>query len=104
MPYFRRKPLEVEARQLTADNAKDICDWIHSALVRSGHTTYEGDSVRYTTTGEVIIYTREGPMEASIGDWIIQEPNPTETRLFYPCKPEIFESGYDLIEEETHVG
>ena len=100
MALFRRKPLVVEARQLTADNAKDICDWIHSVLVRGG---YPSKRVTYDTYGHVFIETREGTMEADIGDWIVQEPNPTADRFFYPCKPEIFESGYELEQEEVHA-
>ena len=36
-------------------------------------------------------------MKADIGDYVIKEPFSTDDRKFYPCKPDIFEKTYDLI-------
>ena len=44
---------------------------------------------------KLIIRTLEGDMHASIGDYIIKGVNGE----FYPCKPDIFEKTYDLVEE-----
>ena len=41
------------------------------------------------------IETLEGTMEISDGDYIIKGVNGE----FYPCKPDIFEKTYDIIEE-----
>ncbi len=49
------------------------------------------------TDGCIEIRTKEGLMRADFGDWIIQEPFPTEDRQFYPCKPEIFEATYSIV-------
>lgn len=49
----------------------------------------------YQTQKELIIKTLEGDMKASIGDWIITGINGEE----YPCKPDIFEKTYELLED-----
>lgn len=86
---FRKKPVEIEAVELTAHNAKDICDWMQSALQRSGSPDYPG----FDHTGSVYIHTLEGTMRADIGDWIIRGVQGE----FYPCKPDIFAATYDRV-------
>lgn len=49
----------------------------------------------YQTDKAIDIPTLEGTMHASVGDWIITGVNGEQ----YPCKPDIFEKTYDLIEE-----
>jgi hypothetical protein len=41
------------------------------------------------------IDTLEGTMRANYGDWIIKGVNGE----FYPCKPDIFEKTYDILDE-----
>jgi hypothetical protein len=43
---------------------------------------------------ELFIYTLEGNMHASIGDYIIMGVDGE----FYACKPDKFEKTYDIIE------
>ncbi|TFI30119.1 hypothetical protein [Streptomyces sp. 4R-3d] len=103
MPKFRKKPVEIEAVQWdgTAEGATPIIDWILSS---GGTATYrcsnpdrcarnDGD-----TPHAIQIPTLEGDMAASVGDWIIREPFPTNDRLFYPCKPDIFAATYEPVE------
>ena len=49
----------------------------------------------YQTDKELMIDTLEGTLHASVGDYIITglrgEP--------YPCKPDIFEQTYELVED-----
>jgi hypothetical protein len=45
--------------------------------------------------GNVFIPTLEGTMTASPGDWIIKGL----CGEFYPCKPDIFEKSYEIVEE-----
>lgn len=49
----------------------------------------------YRTNKEVIIHTLEGDMLASEGDYIITGVNGEQ----YPCKPDIFEKTYELVED-----
>lgn len=50
----------------------------------------------YQTDKELIIQTLEGPLRAAPGDWIITGVNGEQ----YPCKPDVFEKTYELIEED----
>ena len=49
----------------------------------------------YRTDVEMVIHTLEGPLIAKPGDWIITGVNGEQ----YPCKPDIFEKTYELVEE-----
>lgn len=80
MPRFRKKPVEIEARQLGVDYDTDceIVGWCGG--------TATGDH------GYLLgIDTLEGTMYAGPGDWIIQGVQGE----FYPCKPDIFELTYE---------
>lgn len=83
---YRKKPVEIEAMRLTADNPKDVCDWINR------HRT--GLRIGYDHTGAVLVETLEGVMRADIGDWVIRGVQGE----FYPCKPNIFEQTYEPAE------
>ncbi len=77
MPTFRKRPVQIEAREWTGANAVDLLDWIGESA------TQEGPSL--------IIHTLEGDHEATLGDWIIKGVKGE----FYPCKPDIFAMTYD---------
>lgn len=49
----------------------------------------------YKTDKVMYIDTLEGRMKAEKGDWIITGVNGEQ----YPCKPEIFDKTYDVLEE-----
>lgn len=49
----------------------------------------------YQTDQVIYIDTLEGQMKADKGDWIITGVNGEQ----YPCKPEIFDKTYDVLEE-----
>ncbi len=49
----------------------------------------------YQTDVELDIPTLEGVMHASVGDYIITGVHGEQ----YPCKPDIFEETYELVEE-----
>lgn len=80
MSYYRKKPVVIEAVQFTATN------W-HAAR------NFLGNAGEETPAG-FIIHTLEGDMLASINDYIIKGIDGE----FYPCKPDIFEKTYDLVE------
>ncbi len=74
---YRKKPVLVEALQVTPLN-------IDLTEVFVG-----GDAS--VVNGELIIATLEGPLHASVGDWIIKGIKGE----FYACKPDIFEATYE---------
>jgi len=80
MPMYRKRPVAIEARQLTGDNAEDIAQWC-------GGSAIDIDGI--------IIPTTEGDMLAGWGDYVICGV----AGEFYPCKPDIFYATYDAILE-----
>jgi len=80
---YRKKPVEINARQLTRETGPEIWEWADSKPL-------------YGPTGEVEglrIYTLEGDMRADFGDWIIRGVKGE----FYPCKPDIFAATYEPV-------
>lgn len=53
----------------------------------------------YQTDKEMIIQTLEGPMQASVGDWIITGIRGEE----YPCKPDVFNRTYEEVPQDTEL-
>lgn len=86
MAKYRKKPVVVEAWQLTEENIEaGIPDWINTnqVIIFGGANAFAE------------IYTREGTMQASYGDYVIKGIQGE----FYPCKPDIFEQTYEKEEE-----
>jgi hypothetical protein len=85
MPTFRKKPVEIEARQLLGSldggTARSVAEWC-------------GGSVGGTyLLPRILVDTLEGAMRASAGDWIIKGIQGE----FYPCKPDIFDATYEEV-------
>lgn len=84
MPKARKKPVEIETVQWLATKQS----W--DAIIAMGCPAMPG----IMGTDTFLIPTLEGDMTASKGDWIIKGVNGE----FYPCKPDIFDKTYDLID------
>ena len=82
MGLYRKKPVAVEARQLTVFNFDELEQWC------GGEIKNWFLSAKYRT---IAIPTLEGTMEASVGDWIIRGV----AGEFYPCKANIFDLTYE---------
>ena len=103
MPFFQKKPVVIEARQLTNDNASEILDWINSSSTQRYSFLGElyVDVLTRSVLQPLLIRNLEGDHEATIGDWIIKGVKGE----FYPCKPDIFEMTYQpLIKQENNNG
>lgn len=89
MGMYRKRPVQVEARQWTGWNTSDVVDWIIGAGTRTArwHEETAGDAQF------LAIDTLEGTMRADVGDWIIAGV----AGEFYPCKPEIFAATYEEV-------
>lgn len=85
---FRKRPVEIEAMQLTEDNAGAVLEWLKSfgtdAVMRGGPN---GGSQAATIT----IKTLEGNHLCSVWDYAIRGVQ----NEAYPCKPDIFDATYD---------
>lgn len=86
MPYFTKKPVEIEAKLINEDNIDDLAEWCNGLVTLDGLTLEKSIS----------IYTLEGTMTARTGDWLIQGVKGE----FYPCRADIFAETYESCEEE----
>lgn len=87
---YRKKPVVIDAIQWTGKNIEEIenfCKFNYSCDI------FSKDNVIYDVI--LTIHTLEGNMKANVGDYIIKGIQDE----FYPCKPDIFESSYELVED-----
>lgn len=96
MAIYRKKPVIVEARKYTGDdwNIINLCEW----MGLDHKSQDDAKDIRLTYDNKLPIKTLEGIMMASIGDYIIKGVK----NEFYPCKPDIFEETYELLDEFKH--
>lgn len=85
MAKYRKKPVVIEAVQIT----NDTFDHPHSNPNHLFAVVY--DPVQRC----VFINTMEGRMRGDLGDWIICGVKGE----LYPCKPDIFDATYELVED-----
>lgn len=90
---FRKKPVIIEAvlwdgNDLPLEKAPQ---WIIDAVSKTPGDV--GNIFRHGS--DILIYTLEGTMKASPGDYIIQG---IEGEI-YPCKPDIFQKTYEPVNE-----
>jgi hypothetical protein len=100
MPFFRKKPVVIEAVRFSGvvrgevgmynvlfDTTDPLPEWLWRALA---------EEVVFAVSAEddfVYIKTMEGLMEAGVGDWIIKGVKGE----LYPCKADIFALTYDVV-------
>ena len=78
---YQTVPVTKEAVQLDGKNFDEIKEFTH------------GDAY-YHDSGDLFIRTLEGPLRASVGDFIIKGLSGE----FYACKPDIFKKTYQKID------
>jgi hypothetical protein len=86
MEKYRKKSVVVYATQFASNESRDI---EAIPLLHSKDWVIGFDKGIYLN-----IPTLEGDMKCREYDWIIQNENGE----FYPCKPDIFEKNYQLVE------
>lgn len=95
MPKFRKKPVVIEAFQMTERNGSDNFDWpvwLHQAWQKENNE--EGSlHLKSLSPRTMEITTLEGKHLVTWDDWIIQGVN----KEIYPCKPDIFEKTYEKV-------
>jgi hypothetical protein len=90
MAQYRKKPVVIEALQFTEETKNQVYYWAKEKQQNVYHAWSEGEK----PAPILMIPTLEGEMTCSIGDFVIQG---IQGEL-YPCKPDIFEKTYDLVE------
>lgn len=91
---YHKKPVEIEAVQLTWANWGEVCDFVQLPWGPEGVHGCHSDKGVESDSGEkigLIIPTLEGNMLANENDYIIKGVHGE----FYPCKPDIFEETYE---------
>lgn len=78
---YRKIPVCIEAIKYTGNNLMDCLNFI-------------GGTAGIIAIDKLTIKTLEGDMNVSIGDYIIKGIKGE----FYPCKPDIFEITYEVLE------
>jgi hypothetical protein len=97
MPMFRKKPVVIEAFQMTRERRWDNSEWpewLHRAWNIGGG---EGSLMIDATDPDrerLVIFTLEGHLDVSWDDWIIQGVKGE----IYPCKPDILAATYEPVE------
>lgn len=84
MHKYIKKPVEIEAIQWTGDNTIEVLNFCPSCFTKN---------ISGTQYNELMISTLEGPMKASVEDYIIKGIKSE----FYACKPDVFELTYDKV-------
>lgn len=102
MPKFRKKPVVIEAFQMTKARRQDNSEWPDWLNRAWNKEPVEVGAVFPATrplsgTDQLIICTLEGNHLVDWGDFIIQGVKGE----LYPCKPDIFVATYDRVEFET---
>lgn len=90
---YRKKPVVIEAFQMTEERRYDNSEWPHW-LHMAWNTEGEGSLYCVDSGKDLFIGTLEGVHAVSWGDFIIQGVSGE----IYPCKPDIFEKTYEKVE------
>lgn len=89
---FRKKPVVIEAFQMTEERRWGNADWPHWLHEAWNRGENEVGAFRPSDgPDQPEIVTLEGVMTVEWGDWIIRG---VQGEL-YPCKPDIFEQTYE---------
>jgi hypothetical protein len=90
---YRKKPVVIEAVELTQTNIAQVCRWSHAEPLAYKN---EHNPTNKRGLAGIRIKTLEGNMIGDFGDYIIKGVQGE----FYPCKPDIFTATYEP--EATH--
>ncbi len=93
MPKFRKKPVVIEAFQMTAELMNDHTTWpVWLYAAKKMGRGHEG-GLYFGIDDRMFIQTLEGEHAVNPGDYIIMGV----AGEIYPCKPYIFKATYDPV-------
>lgn len=98
MPTYVKKPVQVEAFEWKGDIDDDTPAWFLRAVI-DGHVRHEATRKATSRRTNWRIFTLEGEMAISDGDFIIQGVKSE----IYPCKPDIFNETYERPEVKARA-
>ena len=89
--FVKKKPIEVEAMRLDADNAEQVMEWIRRFGRRVDLFTWSGGRVELRIVGS------RGIISAGKGDWITHD----EDGMFRSWWPNLFAAYYEAVDVEA---
>ena len=99
MAKFRKKPVVIEAFQMTEARKSDNSEWPAWLNEAWNRDPLDGGALYTHRDGEggraMFIRTLEGEHRVTPGDFIIQGVKGE----LYPCKPDIFAATYEPVED-----
>lgn len=91
MPFYRKKPVAVEARQFTDEKSGwAIVEWIKESV---GENEPHGFVGPMSDALSLVVPTAHGPVPAKLTDWVMKGPQD-----FYPITDEILRETYEPAE------
>lgn len=84
-----KKPVTIECVKWDGENLEEVQNFCGTSYIGGGK---DDDK-------KLVISTLKGDMLASVGDYIIKGMKGE----FYPCKPDIFEKTYDIVDGDSSV-
>lgn len=99
MQKYQSKIVTVEAMKLEAETKDRVFTW--ASQIGNVYPDFDAQG-----NPALMIETPEGDMKCCLGDYVVKEPFPTQTRRLYPVKAEVFEARYvqvDNLGNETQL-
>lgn len=99
--HYRKKPVVIEAMQLTRINVDEVAAWCGGRVIRHAKASDPDDvyvaldipTLEGTMRAETYHHSTWNGLEYSGGDYVIKGTRGE----FYPCKPDIFEATYEQV-------
>ena len=88
---IRKKPVEIYAIEWTGNNLREVIDFC--GLHESARKWTWEEYCEVVAKDGLKIFTLEGPLHASIGDFILEGVQGEH----YPCKPDVLWKTYELV-------
>ena len=98
MGYYRKRPVVIEAFQMTEARGLDNSewpDWLNRAWQKDAHEVGALILDKQHPTRRFLIHTLEGAHVVTWGDWIIHGVKGE----LYACKPDIFDQTYEAADD-----
>lgn len=100
---YRKKPVEIEAMQLTRENVDEVAAWCGGRVIRDAkpgdptdvYVALDIPTLEGTMRGDTFHSSTWDGRRYAGGDYIIRGVQGE----FYPCKPDVFAATYEEVAE-----
>lgn len=88
---YRKKPVEVEAVQWNGNNTPAVMEFVGNHVADNGDELLTFVPLAYPKP-KLWVAANKSWIDVEIGEWFIRD-----SLGFYPCKPVIFETTYEMV-------